>query len=111
MGQAKGFPDLATRRFLSVVQTIRPDLALFALVDFDPDGIAILRTYKYGSQRLYHEENVTAPRLQWLGILSDDISPNGHTSSGGTDTSQSSQSQASQGLSSQDSATYSCDGE
>lgn len=37
-----------------------------------------MRTYKYGSQRLDHEEDATAPRLRWLGIRSDDILSNGH---------------------------------
>lgn len=71
--QAKGFPDLATRRFLCVLHRIRPDIPQFALVDFDPHGVAIMRTYKYGSQRLDHEEDVTVPGLRWLGIRSDDI--------------------------------------
>jgi meiotic recombination protein SPO11 len=48
-------------------------MPLFALVDFDPHGVAIMRTYKYGSQRLDHEEDTTASRLRWLGIRSDDI--------------------------------------
>ncbi|KAK4445740.1 Spo11/DNA topoisomerase VI subunit A [Podospora aff. communis PSN243] len=70
---AKGFPDLATRRFLSTVHTARPQLAMFALVDYDPHGIAILRTYKTGSKRLEHEENVTVPTLRWLGLRSSDV--------------------------------------
>jgi meiotic recombination protein SPO11 len=32
-----------------------------------------MRTYRYGSKRLGHEENVATPQLRWLGILSDDI--------------------------------------
>ncbi|KAK4235910.1 Spo11/DNA topoisomerase VI subunit A [Achaetomium macrosporum] len=70
---AKGFPDLATRRFICILHSMRPDLAIFALVDYDPHGVAILRTYKYGSQRLDHEMNAATPQLRWLGILSDDI--------------------------------------
>ncbi|GAB1314589.1 endodeoxyribonuclease [Madurella fahalii] len=35
---AKGFPDLATRRFVSMLQNVRPELDIFALVDFDPHG-------------------------------------------------------------------------
>ncbi|KAH6850710.1 Spo11/DNA topoisomerase VI subunit A, partial [Chaetomium sp. MPI-CAGE-AT-0009] len=71
--EAKGFPDLTTRRFLSVLGTLRPELDLFVLVDFDPHGVAIMRTYRYGSRRFDHEDNATAPRLRWLGIVSDDI--------------------------------------
>ncbi|KAK0618970.1 Spo11/DNA topoisomerase VI subunit A [Immersiella caudata] len=70
---AKGFPDLATRRFLSILHNARPQLTMFALVDYDPHGIAILRTYKTGSKRLEHEENVTVPGLRWLGIRSSDV--------------------------------------
>ncbi|KAK4464739.1 Spo11/DNA topoisomerase VI subunit A [Cladorrhinum samala] len=70
---AKGFPDLATRKFLSVLHTVRPGLPLFGLVDFDPHGIAILRTYQYGSKRLDHEVDATIPDLKWIGIRSHDI--------------------------------------
>ncbi|KAK4039798.1 Spo11/DNA topoisomerase VI subunit A [Parachaetomium inaequale] len=105
---AKGFPDLATRRFLSTLHTLRPELDLFALVDFDPHGVAIMRTYKYGSQRLDHEENATAPRLRWLGIHSDDILSN--APAGHQETYDNSQSQSSQEAASQDSVAYSFDG-
>ncbi|KAK0720130.1 Spo11/DNA topoisomerase VI subunit A [Lasiosphaeris hirsuta] len=70
---AKGFPDLATRRFLCSISSLRPELRLFALVDFDPYGIAILRTYQNGSKRLGHEDDVTVPHMRWLGIRSRDI--------------------------------------
>lgn len=53
---------------------------MFALVDFDPDGIAILSTYKHGSYRLAHEDvtsadtpGLTLPNLQWLGVQSHHI--------------------------------------
>jgi len=84
--QAKGYPDLATRAFLGMIQSIRPELDIFCLADFDPDGIAIMRTYKYGSRGLRHEQNVRIPRLNWLGIQSSDVlkrsrAENGDTSS------------------------------
>lgn len=54
---------------------------MFVLVDLDPDGIAILSTYKYGSYRLMHEDvalmNRPAPSLpnvRWLGVKSDNMS-------------------------------------
>lgn len=43
------------------------------VVDCDPHGIDILRTYKYGSRSLGHEENATVPGLQWLGVKMEDI--------------------------------------
>ena len=54
---------------------------MYALVDLDPDGIAILSTYKYGSYRLAHEDvtptDTTAPglpRIRWLGLKSHHMS-------------------------------------
>ena len=54
---------------------------MFVLVDFDPDGIAILSTYKYGSYRLAHEDvtllntpALSLPNIRWLGIKSHDLS-------------------------------------
>lgn len=43
-------------------------------MDFDPDGVAIMSTYKYGSNSLrYQNENLTVPNMRWLGIQSSDI--------------------------------------
>ena len=43
-------------------------------MDFDPDGISIMSTYKYGSWRLSHEsDHLNVPELQWLGIQSKDL--------------------------------------
>ena len=47
---------------------------MYALMDFDPDGIAIMSTYKYGSIALRHENaSLQVPDLEWLGIKSADI--------------------------------------
>ncbi len=51
-----------------MIQAVRPSLKMFALVDFDPYGVAIMRTFKYGSQNLRHEKDSAVPRLHWLGI-------------------------------------------
>jgi meiotic recombination protein SPO11 len=49
-------------------------LKVFALMDFDPDGLAIMSTYKHGSVSLAHEnDTLVAPRIEWLGITSDVI--------------------------------------
>jgi meiotic recombination protein SPO11 len=54
---------------------------MYALVDLDPDGIAILSTYKYGSYRLAHEDitpkdtpGLSLPSIQWLGLNRHHIS-------------------------------------
>jgi meiotic recombination protein SPO11 len=79
--QAKGYPDIASRRFLKYVADHSPRVEMLALVDYDPDGIAILSTYKYGSYRLAHENVTTGgtttlslPRLRWLGVRGHQIS-------------------------------------
>jgi meiotic recombination protein SPO11 len=43
-------------------------------VDFDPDGLSILSTYKYGSAALAHENSQLAvSSIHWLGIRSTDL--------------------------------------
>ncbi|PKS07235.1 hypothetical protein jhhlp_005837 [Lomentospora prolificans] len=65
--------NLATRLFLHAIHVTRPEMPIYALLDFDPDGINILRCNKWGSTALQHEQKATVPRLRWLGIQSDDI--------------------------------------
>lgn len=44
------------------------------LVDNDPDGMAIMSTYKYGSVAQAHENaNLSVSNVQWLGLRSSDI--------------------------------------
>ncbi|KAK4211472.1 Spo11/DNA topoisomerase VI subunit A [Rhypophila decipiens] len=105
---AKGFPDLATRRFLHVLQAIRPTMPFYGLVDFDPYGISIFRTFKIGSRRLDHEDAATVPALQWLGIRSEDVQSYMHSETAQSLTPPSSQSSESQA--SQASTAYSFDG-
>nr|CAB88597.1 related to MEIOTIC RECOMBINATION PROTEIN REC12 [Neurospora crassa] len=107
--QGKGYPDLATRKFLAAIHSVRPRLLMFALVDFDPHGISVLRTYQYGSQRLDHEERTKVFGLRWLGIRSSDVLLNTVMTQDCSANSQGSQS--SQDLSSQESIAYSVDGE
>lgn len=43
-------------------------------MDFDPDGLAILSTYKHGSFALAHENgNLRVPSISWLGMQSKHI--------------------------------------
>ncbi len=51
-----------------------PAAPIYMLADFDPDGMAIMSTYKHGSWNLSHESaQLLVPRIQWLGIRSDDL--------------------------------------
>ena len=73
--QAKGYPDLSTCAFLHLLSHPHIDNAapppIFALMDFDPDGMAIMSTYKYGSWNLSHERcNMHIPKIRWLGLRS-----------------------------------------
>jgi meiotic recombination protein SPO11 len=79
--QAKGYPDLASRTFLRQIANQAPHVPLVALVDLDPDGIAIMSTYKYGSYRLAHEDvtpkgtpGLSLPSIRWLGVKSHHVS-------------------------------------
>lgn len=92
-----------------MLHTARRELKLFALVDFDPYGVAIMRTYKHGSQRLNHEENATVPGLRWIGILSNDIISN--WSAEHRETHETGQSRGTEEILSQDSSIYSFDSE
>ncbi|PGH09411.1 hypothetical protein AJ80_07686 [Polytolypa hystricis UAMH7299] len=69
----KGYPDLNTRAFLRLLSTPRNSPPIYILVDSDPDGIAIMSTYKYGSVAQLHENaNLNVPTLEWLGLRASD---------------------------------------
>jgi meiotic recombination protein SPO11 len=77
---AKGYPDVASRKFLRQLSDHAPHIPMYAFVDLDPDGIAILSTYKYGSYRLAHEDAIgsntpalSLPNICWLGVKSHDL--------------------------------------
>ncbi|KAI5203347.1 DNA topoisomerase IV, alpha subunit [Aureobasidium subglaciale] len=76
---------MATRamtRFMSAAtpQNGFAEPPVFGLVDYDPDGMAILHTYKHGSKNM-SEENATlvVPTIRWMGLRSRDISDEDHT--------------------------------
>ena len=64
-----------TRWFLHRIHELAPRLPIYGLVDYDPHGIRILRTYKYGSLSLSHELQTTVAGIKWLGIRSCDLLP------------------------------------
>ena len=49
---------------------------MYMLVDYDPDGLAILSGYKHGSLNLSHENTNLLPNIRWLGVRSRDIRDN-----------------------------------
>lgn len=75
----KGYPDIATRALLRFLSTPSPQNGfaappVYGLADFDPDGLAILATYKHGSVALAHESaELRVPQLKWLGLRSEHI--------------------------------------
>ncbi|PMD12317.1 DNA topoisomerase IV, alpha subunit [Hyaloscypha hepaticicola] len=71
--EAKGYPDIQTRQFLRLLSRHRPEIPILTLVDFDPDGIGIMSTYKYCSMGLAHEINLAVPSIRWLGVRSCDF--------------------------------------
>lgn len=75
----KGYPDLNTRALLHFISTPFPRNGfaappVYALVDFDPDGLAIMHIYRHGSSALAHEgESVRVPGLEWMGLGSREV--------------------------------------
>ncbi|XP_031249562.1 meiotic recombination protein SPO11-2 isoform X1 [Pistacia vera] len=70
---AKGYPDIATRFFLHKMTRAFPDLPILALVDWNPAGLAILCTFKFGSIGMGLEAYRYACNVKWLGLRGDDL--------------------------------------
>ncbi|CAM8951046.1 unnamed protein product [Rhodiola kirilowii] len=71
---AKGYPDIATRMMLHKLSRAFPELPILALVDWNPAGLAILCTFKYGSLGMGLEAYRYACNVKWLGLRGDDMS-------------------------------------
>ncbi|BFI43336.1 meiotic recombination protein SPO11 [Marchantia polymorpha subsp. ruderalis] len=69
----KGYPDLATRVILHRIHRTFPTLSIFALVDWNPSGLAILCTYKFGSIRMGLETPHHVCDVKWLGLRHEDL--------------------------------------
>ncbi|XP_010418437.1 PREDICTED: meiotic recombination protein SPO11-2-like [Camelina sativa] len=70
---AKGYPDIATRFFVHRLSTTFPDLPILALVDWNPAGLAILCTFKFGSIGMGLEAYRYACNVKWIGLRGDDL--------------------------------------
>ncbi|XP_074572139.1 meiotic recombination protein SPO11-2-like [Curcuma longa] len=70
---AKGYPDIATRFFVHRLNQTFPLLPILGLVDWNPAGLAILCTYKFGSVNMGLESYRYACNVRWLGLRADDL--------------------------------------
>ncbi|XP_057989557.1 meiotic recombination protein SPO11-2 isoform X2 [Hevea brasiliensis] len=70
---AKGYPDIATRFFLHRMSRTFPELPILALVDWNPAGLAILCTFKFGSIGMGLEAYRYACNVKWLGLRGGDL--------------------------------------
>jgi hypothetical protein len=68
----KGFPDLATRMFTKRLAD-ELKLPVIGLCDWNPFGIALLLTYKFGSLRMGDTAYKYAVDLKWAGLQSAEI--------------------------------------
>ncbi|KAJ9265472.1 hypothetical protein DTO212C5_6665 [Paecilomyces variotii] len=76
--EGKGYPDINTRAFIRLLSETKSFMQdtprLYALVDSDPDGMAIMSTYKYGSMAQAHENSrLNVSSICWLGLRTSDV--------------------------------------
>lgn len=67
-----GYPPLTVRAVLKALAT-QLDLPVLGLFDYNPHGIQILLTYKFGSVRMGLEAHAYAVDIKWLGLHHGDI--------------------------------------
>ena len=67
-----GYPPLSVRALVKQLagQLSLPVLGLF---DYNPHGLRILLTYKFGSTRMGLEAHAYATDVKWLGVHHDDV--------------------------------------
>uniref|UniRef100_A0AAV1UGA6 DNA topoisomerase (ATP-hydrolyzing) n=1 Tax=Peronospora matthiolae TaxID=2874970 RepID=A0AAV1UGA6_9STRA len=63
----RGFPDLATRMFVSQLSKTF-DIPVLGLCDCNPFGLSIMLTYKLGSARMPLESLQYAVDVKWVGL-------------------------------------------
>ena len=73
----KGYPDHATRAFVHRLHAAFPRLKIFGLCDYNPHGVAILSTYRWGYAKHASDARCWGPRhafpLAWLGVHAADV--------------------------------------
>ncbi|KAH6611534.1 DNA topoisomerase IV [Trichoderma cornu-damae] len=70
---AKGYPDMLTCSFLQLMRFQCPQIPIFVLSDYDPDGLNIFRCYRFTPDMVTRETGAAAPAIRWLGIKSQDL--------------------------------------
>lgn len=74
---ARGFPDIATRKFLHLLKTSLEDAGtpakFFGLVDWNPHGLWILSTYSVGCDASAMDASQFTVPLEWLGLRTEDL--------------------------------------
>ncbi|PTB42517.1 hypothetical protein M441DRAFT_137346 [Trichoderma asperellum CBS 433.97] len=73
LANAKGYPDILTCSFLQLIRFNCPQIPIFTLVDYDPDGLNIFRCYRFRSNNAIQETDATTSSIRWLGIKSQDL--------------------------------------
>jgi len=46
-------------------------------MDWDPDGIQILKCYRYGSKKMAQEHGCNIPEMKWIGLKAEDVTRKG----------------------------------
>jgi meiotic recombination protein SPO11 len=46
-------------------------------MDWDPDGIQILKCYRYGSKKMAQEHGCNIPEMKWIGLKAEDMTRKG----------------------------------
>eukprot|EP00755_Sulcionema_specki_P031033 Sspe_Gene.95772::Locus_68076_Transcript_1_1_Confidence_1.000_Length_1389::g.95772::m.95772/K10878/SPO11; meiotic recombination protein SPO11 len=75
MVTGKGYPCVATRRFLHRLwEEMGGVVPFYGLADADPFGLHIISTYVLGSRGLLHEnEYLAVPSMRWIGLTLHDV--------------------------------------
>lgn len=67
-----GYPPLSVRAVVKEL-SVQLGLPVLGLFDYNPHGIQIMLTYKFGSVRMGLESHAHAVDLKWLGLHHQDI--------------------------------------
>lgn len=81
-----GVPDVATRAFVKRIHFLLPHIKVRCLVDFNPYGLGIVMTYKFGNygvirtgindddaNYLVETHGLGVESLQWIGLRADQL--------------------------------------